>query len=63
MSLTAGLSPEERGALRRDPARAAKLARFENDHALRRMSALPGTALAILVAAVLLLLTAARLSR
>lgn len=62
MSLTAGLSPEERGALRRDPARAAKLARFENDHALRPMSALPGTALAILVAAVLLLLTAARLS-
>ena len=63
ISLTAGLSSEELLALRRDPVRAAKLARFARDHAPRPMSALPGGALAIVVAAVLLLLIATRLLR
>ena len=62
LSLTEGLSSEARSALRRDPVRAAKLSRFETEHALRPMSALPGAALAILAAAVFLLLVAPRLS-
>lgn len=61
-SRAGGLLSDERSAFRRDPMRATKLARFEGEHPLRLMSAMPGTALAILVAAVLPLLAAARLS-